>query len=304
MKKWIPGVLLYILCLFSITASLYVLRPNNQTGQIAGIPEVLSIISTPTPSITPTSTPIPTPTPTPFIFKTYTAPVIDNKQVYKIVMIGDSMTAALGPHGGGLSEYINSLYKNNAQGHQRILIDNYAKSSNILAVNDELTWKTTINEYTFGPLLSEDYDLILVESYGYNPLSQYGVDEGIKKQNKALDALMTTLITIHPHAAIVYVATIAPNIAKYAAMTQPNNSAAERAKQAEERIAYLKNHIDYAISHNIPIINIYDKSLTANGDGNMLYINPTDDIHPSFAGVAFIGHEIGDYIFNNNILPR
>lgn len=250
------------------------------------------------------------PTPTlistniPFVFTTYTAPTIEKKQTYTIVMIGDSMTAALGPHGGGLSDYMNSLYKKSPQDPQRIIIDNYAKSSNILAVNDQLNWKTTINEYTFGPLLSENFDLILVESYGYNPLSQFGQEEGIKKQNEALDSLMKTLITTHPHAAIAFVATIAPNIANYAKATQPNYSAKDRATLAEERIAYLKNHIEYAKNHNIPLINIYQDSLTANGDGDMKYINPTDDIHPSFAGVDFIDHEIGDYIYNNKILPQ
>jgi lysophospholipase L1-like esterase len=251
-------------------------------------------------AINPTSIP----TPTPFIFTSYTAPPIEKKQVYKIAMIGDSMTAALGPHGGSLSDYMNSLYKKNAQDPQRIIIDNYAKSSNILAVNNELTQKTTINEYTFGPLLSENYDLILVESYGYNPLSQFGIDDGIKQQNLALDTLMKTLITALPHADIVFVATIAPNKENYAKATQPSYSAADRAKLAAERIAYIKNHIDYAKSHNIPLINIYQASLTQNGDGNMVYINPTDDIHPSFAGIDFISHAIGDFIYSNKIIPQ
>lgn len=244
------------------------------------------------------------PTPTPFVFKSYTPPKIAKKQVYKIVMIGDSMTAALGPHGGGLSEYMNSLYKKTPQDPQRIIIDNYAKSSNILAVNDQLTKKTTVSEYTFGPLLSDDFDLILVESYGYNPLSQFGIQGGIKQQNLALDNLMKTLITTHPHAAIVFVATISPNRENYAKLTQPNNSAQDRAKLADERITYIKNHIQYATSHNIPLINIYQKSLTPNEDGNMIYVNPTDDIHPSFMGIDFIGKEIGNFIYNNKILPK
>ena len=219
-------------------------------------------------------------------------------------MIGDSMTAALGPHGGGLSEDLNSLYKKTQQDLQGVIIDNYSKSSNILAVSDELTQKTTISEYTFGPLLSQDFDLILVESFGYNPLSEFGIEEGIKRQNLALDELMKTLITTHPGSAIVFVATISPNIENFAKKTQPNNSAEERATQAEERIAYIKNHIEYAKNHNIPLINIYEKSLSAKGDGNMKYINTNDDIHPSFEGVTFIGHEIANFIYDNQILPH
>jgi hypothetical protein len=242
--------------------------------------------------------------PTPFMFTTYTPPLIEKKAVYKLVMIGDSMTAALGPHGGPLSDEMNTLYKERATSPQRIIIDNYAISSNILAVNEELTKQKTISEYTFPPLLSTDFDIILIESYGYNPLSQFGLSEGLKKQSLALDALMTTLITTHPHSLIIFVATIAPNRAIYAQKTQPNTSAQNRDKLADERIAYLKNHIDYATTHHIPLINIYEKSLTAAGDGDKKYINPTDDIHPSFAGVDFISHGIATFIYTNRYLPH
>lgn len=291
MKKLYPKVYLFIVFFLLIPVLLYTLFLKYQLSKISTVQKVTRV------------SPTLIPTPTPFIFKSYTAPVIEKKQVYKIVMIGDSMTAALGPHGGGLSEYLNLLYKD-TQGQQRIIIDNFAISSNILGVNDELTQKKTISEYTFGPLLSEDFDLILIESYGYNPLSQFGIEGGLKQQNLALDTLMKTLITTHPHAAIVFVATIAPNLENYAKKIQLGQSAEDRAKGAEERITYIKNHIQYAISHNIPLINIFQKSLTNNGDGNMIYINQTDDIHPSFVGVDFIGHEIGNFIHDNNILPQ
>src|SRR5258708_1933305 len=155
MKKRNRVVYLYLVFLLLIPLILFAIASKGQLSKI--------LIDQKAPTATPTATP--TPTPTPFIFRSYTLPIIEKKQTYKIVMIGDSMTAALGPHGGGLSEYMNTLYKINAQDPKRILIDNYAKSSNILAVNEELSWKTTISEYTFGPLLSEDFDLILVESY-------------------------------------------------------------------------------------------------------------------------------------------
>lgn len=242
------------------------------------------------------------PSPTPFVFRTYTAPKIEKKSTYTIFMIGDSMTLALGPHGGTFNQYINELYKKDNIG---ILVDNYAKgSSNILSVNDQLTKKTTYWDSTFEPLLSRDFDLILVESFGYNPLSSLGIDEGIKKQDEALGGLMKTLITTHPNAAIVYVATISPNKENYAKKVLLNVSTADRVKQAEERASYLTNHISYAKAHNIPIVNIYEKSINAQGDGELKYINPDDYIHPSFAGVDFIGHEIANFIFNEQILPR
>ena len=242
------------------------------------------------------------PTPPPFVFTTYTAPKIEKKNLYTIFMIGDSMTLALGPHGGTFYDYISELYRKDNIG---ILVDNYARgSTNILSVSEELTKQTTYWDSTFAPLLGRDYDLILVESFGYNPLSQFGIAGGIEKQNQAIDALMTTLITTHPNSAIVFVATIAPNKETYAKKELPNVPTSERVAQAEERMSYIKNHIDYAKSHNIPVINIYEKTLDANGDGQVKYINPDDNIHPSFAGVDFIGHEIANFIYDNQILPR
>lgn len=41
-----------------------------------------------------------------------------------------------------------------------------------------------------------------------------------------------------------------------------------------------------------------------NGDGDLRYINDGDDIHPSALGVDFISEEIGDFIYDNKILPE
>lgn len=245
------------------------------------------------------------PSPTPKIdepFRTYTAPTIADKPVYTIFLLGDSMTHALGPHGGTFNEFINDLYKNN---HKEILIDNYGSANNnILSLKTVMTTKTTYWDSTFEPLLSREFDLILIESFGYNPLSQFPLEEGLKKQTESLDEAMKTLITSHPHAAIVFVATIAPSKTKYAIKIHPDSTAEERILEVEERIAYIKNHIAYAQTHNIPLINIFEKSLNDYGDGNLLYINPDDYIHPSFAGIDFIGHEIANFIYDNQILPR
>src|SRR5579872_5007324 len=84
---------------------------------------------------------LPTPPITQEPFSTYTLPKIPSKAFYRIVMVGDSMTEVLGIHGGKLSEDLNTLYQS-TPGHQRILIDNYAKgSTNIEELSSELTRK-------------------------------------------------------------------------------------------------------------------------------------------------------------------
>lgn len=242
----------------------------------------------------------PSPTPPPFEFITYNKPNIQKKQEYYIVMIGDSMTHALGPRGGTFNSFINDLYKPHNVG---ILIDNYAiGATNILQVNDQLESETTYWDSTFPPLLSRHFDLILVESFGYNPLSQFGIEEGLQRQTVSLDNLMEKLLIAKPNAAIVFVATIAPSKENYAKNVL-DITTENRILQAQERMSYIKNHILYAQSHNLPIVNIYEKSLDATGSGDLKYINPDDFIHPSFEGIDFIGREIAQFIYDNKILP-
>jgi lysophospholipase L1-like esterase len=114
---------------------------------------------------------------------------------------------------------------------------------------------------------------------------------------------METLIKKHPKSAIVFVATIAPNKANYGKIANPNDPLVARAQQVEERTAYIKNHIDYAKKHNIPLINIYEKSLTPEGDGNLEYINPFDYIHPSAVGIELIADELANFIYESQIFP-
>lgn len=256
-------------------------------------------VVSPAPSEAPMNTPEPTIDET---FQTYIAPDLPKKSEYTIVMVGDSMTHALGPHGGEFNEYINEKYKSHKIG---ILIDNYASgSTNILSIDKAMTTKTTYWDSTFEPLLSRKFDLILIESFGYNPLSQFPIAEGLKKHDETLDETLTNLIKTHPEARIAFVATIAPNKAKYSQTVNPETTSEDRKKLAEERESYIKNHIQYAKDHNIPIINIYEKSFTPAGDGNLEYINPDDYIHPSAVGVEFIGRELSNAIYDNQIIPH
>lgn len=247
---------------------------------------------------------IPTPTPThepPF--GTYKVPTIPKKDFYTIAMVGDSMTNALGPHGGKLSEQLNSLYQS-TPGHQHILIDNYAQGgTNILEMFDQMNKKITMGDVVLSPLLSRQVDMILIESFGYNPLSQFPTQEGLAKQTQTLEQTMKLLIKQHPKTAIVFVATIAPNKETYAQDEKIGNLS-DRINEAEERMAYIKNHIAFARTHSIPLIDIYDASLTQNGDGNLLYISSTDHIHPSFMGINFIDSQIANFIYQSNILPH
>ncbi len=225
-----------------------------------------------------------------------------NTYEYQIVMVGHSMTRALGPHGGSFSTFINDLYR---PSHRGIIIDNYAVgSTNVLSLQKQMTTAITLEDKSVRPaLLSRQFDVILIESFGYNPLSQFPMDEGLRKQREALDETMKILLKTHPHSRIVFVATIAPNKETYAQKILPYLTVSDRILEAQERMTYIKSHMSYAREHNIPLVDIYDKSLI-DGDGDISLINPDDNIHPSFTGVDFIGHELANFIYDNKILPR
>lgn len=216
---------------------------------------------------------------------------------YTIVMVGDSMTEGLG-NNDELKKFLADYYHNKS-----FEVLNYGfGATNILSVWDRIT-KETDHGRKFRPIEEIDYDLILLESFGENPLSQYPLDEGLKLQTLELDRIVSRLKETNPKGKIAFVATISPNSVIFA-QNQVSLSAESRASWVKERIAYIKNHIAYANNHKIPVINIFEKSMLENGDGNPDYINIDDYIHPSPKGIIFISHEIADFIYKNNIFPH
>ena len=210
-----------------------------------------------------------------------------------IVFVGDSMTEYLGNF-DELRAYLKNYYPT-----KNFLLLNYGFSStNILSLQDRLEKDSSHSGRTFQAINNILFDFILIESFGHNPLSEYSLEKGLQLQTEALDKMMTTITQKHPKQSIIFVATIAPNRERYAEGAV-NLTTKEREKWADERISYIKNHIEYAKSKSIPLINIYEKSLDQNGTGNIDYVNTNDFIHPSPTGIYFISEEIAKFLYNN-----
>ncbi|OGE18844.1 hypothetical protein A3J19_04805 [Candidatus Daviesbacteria bacterium RIFCSPLOWO2_02_FULL_41_8] len=216
---------------------------------------------------------------------------------YTIVMVGDSMTETLG-NSVELKKFLSDYYPGKS-----FEVLNYGfGSTNILSVLDRIT-KETEHGRKFRAIADIDYDLVLLESFGENPLSEYKLEEGLQRQAEELDKIVTVLKETNPQGKIVFVATISPNKVIFA-QNQVDLSPEKRAEWVNERIAYMKNHIAYANNHDIPVINIFEKSLMENGDGNSDYISTNDYIHPSPTGIVFISRVIADFISKNSIFPK
>lgn len=207
------------------------------------------------------------------------------------------MTDYLGS-GVEIKKYLKNYYP-----QKNIDIHNFSVgSTNILTLPERLQNLTNYNGKISGPILNTNFDLIIIESFGHNPLSEYPLEEGLNKHDVTLDQAISMIKQRQPQALVILMATIAPHHDRYAEGVV-NLSTKERMKWAKERASYIKNHIAYAKNHRLNVINIYQKSLDETGGGNIDYIDTRDFIHPSPTGIEFMAGEIANFIFRKRILP-
>ena len=222
--------------------------------------------------------------------------LLKDTSAFKIVLFGDSMTSFLGTSGDEILISLKKTYPDS-----KIVIQNYGfGSKNILFAKDVLEKETDYLGVKSPPLLESDVDLLIIESFANNPLSEYPLEVGINLQNQTLDEILKKVNEKRLETKIVFLSTISPSKTHFGEGSI-DLSLQKREEWANERIAYLKNHINYANSHNIPLINVYEKSLK-DGDGNLDFLNPGDHIHPSKKGIEFISKEIANYIISQNLL--
>jgi lysophospholipase L1-like esterase len=220
----------------------------------------------------------------------YKKPVLGESS-HTLVFLGDSMTESLGNF-DELQKYLKDYYP-----QKKFLLLNYGYgSTNILSAKDRVEKETTHSGRLFQPINNIDFDYIFIESFGNNPLSDLPIEEGLKKQTESLDSLLESITSKHPKSKVIFVATIAPNN-KWFGKNSLDISDEKRKSWAHERYLYIRNHIIYAKNHNIPVINIFEKSFNAQGQGKVVYLSSKDYIHPSPVGVHFISKQVADFIY-------
>lgn len=243
--------------------------------------------------------PINTPIPTVKVYKLidqYIPPKIATASSYTLIFLGDSMTEALGENFDFLRLNLAKYYPKKVFG-----LFNYGfGSTNILSIQDRLDNNSSYLGKDFPAILERYFDIILIESSGTNPLSEFPLDIGLQKQTAALDTMVAKIADTHPNSLIIFVATIAPS--QFYAKGTVDLSPEMRIQWANERRAYIENHISYAKKHNIPLINVYEKTLDKNGVTITKYLNTGNYIHPSVKGVTLISQSIADYLYQNKIL--
>ncbi|KKQ48606.1 MAG: hypothetical protein US95_C0020G0008 [Candidatus Woesebacteria bacterium GW2011_GWB1_38_5] len=238
-------------------------------------------------------------TPTPFNPFPYVLPKIPYARSYLTLLVGDSIVGSLGPNADTLRQNLIDLYPD----HEFVNYNYGFGSTNITSLPERLTGNTSYRGQEFPAILSQAVDLIIIESFAYNPLSEKPENENVSKHIQILDESVKKIIQTRPKTAVALMTPIAPNTIFFAKGVY-DLSGEERALWAKERIMYIEAVVEYANKNNIPLINVYEKSLTPTGDGDLKYINPDDYIHPSHNGVILMSKTIADFIFTNNIFPE
>lgn len=257
----------------------------------------LSVLPSPTPS------PIPeepvfigpvllsvSPTPKPIARKT-------QRQTVTIALLGDSMTDTLGPEAPHLKTALRRTYPTT-----NFIIKNYGVGgTNIQYGIDRITNGYTYLGKSYTPLIATNPDVVVVESFGYNP---FGDDESSITTHwlllaKAIDTIRANL----PNAKIVIAATIAPNANRFGdGAPGISFSTEDKAKRVGTIKKYLENTVRFAKSQNLPLADAYHASLLADGNGNLTYINGGDFIHYSDNGRSLMASRIAGSIISNRLL--
>lgn len=234
------------------------------------------------------------------VIPTCTTPTIKPAEAYTLIFVGDSMTDTLRPFDNDLRERLARYYPTKIFG-----IFNYGfGASNILSVPEKLEKETTYQGVEYPAILKREFDIIFIESFGHNPLSEYPLEEGLKKQEETLDKIVADIRKTHScKSHIVFIATIGPDIKTYA-QGAANLTSEQRKEWVAERRAYIENHIRYAEKNGIPLINIYEQSQDISKNPKAGYVETQTNIHPSETGAKFINESIVEFIFNNSLLPK
>lgn len=239
---------------------------------------------------TPSAEPIAAPAPTPITYQT-------RQKHYAIALLGDSMIDTLGADAPHLKRKLLALFPQTT-----FTILNYGVgATNIDAGFTRLTTGYSYLGEDKPALLSQSPDIIIVESFGYNP---YPFEAGaLDKHWLALASIVDTLKTRLPAVKVIIAATIAPNSQLFADGATGLNFTPEQKRSHTDTIKeYLDSTVKFAQSQDLPLADAYHPSLMANGDGNVLYINGGDHIHYSDAGRDLFAQKVIDTIIHNKLL--
>lgn len=215
---------------------------------------------------------------------------------YTIAVLGDSMIDVMQPDLPQLKSALQKYYPN----AQFKLLNYGVGASNIEYGRERLTSDYTYLGKNFPSLLSQNPDIIVIESFAYNHWDNN--QAGLDRQWLTLASIINT-VKNNSQAKIVLATTIGPDENTLCddidGISLPPDQKREKAQTIK---AYLQNLVNFATSQGYPLADAYHPSLDNLGNGKAIYINASDHLHPSGPGGELFAEKIAEAIAKNNLL--
>lgn len=217
------------------------------------------------------------------------------KSTYTIALLGDSMTDTLGEKLPHLRTLLTSAYPKT-----NFVLLNYGQGGT--SIEDGLFRLKNPTRYLnrdYPPLLHLNPDIIVIESFAYN---HWGAElNDLNRQWLTAVKLVDSIKEYSPATKIILAATLSPNplIFGDGVLNWPKDL---KWNSAITTKAYLQNFINFANSAYLPLADAYHPSLNSENQGNPVFINSSDNLHPSDAGKQLFSQKIFDVIKNNGLI--
>ncbi|MBI4066616.1 SGNH/GDSL hydrolase family protein [Candidatus Gottesmanbacteria bacterium] len=221
------------------------------------------------------------------------------KPFYTVAFLGDSMTDTLGADLGLVRDELSRVYPFTSF---RLL--NYGVGGENIVSGLERVIADTVYLGVLRPsLVSQNPDVIVIESFAYNP---FPFEIGALEHHWLSLAYLVDAIRANiPDSRIVIAATIAPNSKIFGDGAPGVAFLPEDKWQRTQTIKrYLENATRFAQSENIALADAYHPSLDTTGEGRLIYINPGDHIHYSDAGRQMFARTVVDTIVSRKLLEE
>lgn len=206
------------------------------------------------------------------------------KTSFKIALYGDSMIDSLGTKMIALQDALKKKYPNIT-----FTFYNYGVGAeNVEQGLSRFDKPLIIGDRNYPPLSTIGADIIVLDSYAYNPFNPFDRDKHWINLSKLVEKAKET------NAEVYLLADIAPVRAEFGRGPKGVNwdtvTAYEKSGQV---IQLLENAVGISKNLNVILINAFERStVTVRGDGKREFVSAQDGVHPSDIGQKFIAEQI------------
>lgn len=241
---------------------------------------------------------IPSPTPQVLGIKTnlpsYLPAVGGEGKVVNLVLLGDSMIDTIS------TDLCQKSFQKYFPTSKFNLLKYGYGSTTIESAQKRLTETTNYLGKDNPSILSQNADIILIESFAYNNFGN--TQSGIDRHSLTLKKLIDTIKEKTPDTKILLASTIAPNSITFGnGIKNMHFSALEKIEKANTIKLYLQNLINFASKNNLPLADAFHPSLFGQ-NGSELLISSTDHLHPSSLGAELFCDTVAKSILDNQLI--